>query len=283
MKTELIYFQAFQNAFQSLGISPLVELVPIIRYHSENGWSNPLKILERFIENVKESEDGVSCETLLNRIMYYMKCEGILIKHSLAENYIWKKLIEAMESHQISLSSKITENESILNVIEETLNCSNLSEVISEMKDIIEYNDITYDSEVDSICFIVDRDQQSFTSVQYDKVLKQCQNNNFNFYVTNPCFEFWLLLHFQDIHNLDPVKLKENTNVTNKMKYTESELRKRLKGYNKNRYNAAFLISQLDTAIENEKKYCENVNELKNNIGCNIGLLINDIKTKNRY
>lgn len=34
-----------------------------------------------------------------------------------------------------------------------------------------------------------------------------------------------------------------------KIKYTESELRKRLKGYNKNRYNAAFLISQLDTAI----------------------------------
>ena len=50
-----------------IGIDPLIELVPIVRSYSEEGWSNPKKIVDRMLLNLEESRLGVvSYETLLN-------------------------------------------------------------------------------------------------------------------------------------------------------------------------------------------------------------------------
>ena len=35
-------------------------------------------------------------------------------------------------------------------------------------------------------------------------------NRNYGIYITNPCFEFWLLMHFDDVKELDPELLLEN-------------------------------------------------------------------------
>ncbi len=37
---------------------------------------------------------------------------------------------------------------------------------------------------------------------QYDYVLEQCNIRKYGFYITNPCFEFWLLMHFDDVNRL---------------------------------------------------------------------------------
>ena len=68
--TEVIYFDAIRSLREDIGINPLIELIPIIRSFSEEGWSNPKKILDRVIENLQESkEQSISYESLLNRIM----------------------------------------------------------------------------------------------------------------------------------------------------------------------------------------------------------------------
>lgn len=54
--TEVIYFNAVNAMRESIRINPLIELIPIIRSYSEEGWSNPKKILDRVIENLEESE-----------------------------------------------------------------------------------------------------------------------------------------------------------------------------------------------------------------------------------
>ena len=54
--TELIYFDAVNSMRENIGINPLIELIPIIRSYSEEGWSNPKKILDRIIENLEESK-----------------------------------------------------------------------------------------------------------------------------------------------------------------------------------------------------------------------------------
>lgn len=70
--TEAIYFDMIRYMREDIGISPLIELVPIIRCYSEEGWSNPKKILDRIIENLEENKTKhISYETLLNRIMDY--------------------------------------------------------------------------------------------------------------------------------------------------------------------------------------------------------------------
>jgi len=96
----------------------------------------------------------------------------------------------------------------------------------------------------------------------------------FHFCVTNPCFEFWLLLHFDEVLTLDKEKLLDNPKVTAKRRYAEDELRKIYPGYKKSFYHAETLVKRIDKAIENEKEFCEDIEELECAIGSNVGKLI---------
>lgn len=53
-ETEAIYFNAVNAMKEEARINPLIELVSIDRSYSEEGWSNPKKILNRVIENEKK-------------------------------------------------------------------------------------------------------------------------------------------------------------------------------------------------------------------------------------
>lgn len=70
----------------------------------------------------------------------------------------------------------------------------------------------------------------------------------------------------------------ENPFVTYERRYSEQELRKRIPGYNKSKYDARKLIKSVDVAINNEKEFCESIDELKYVIGSNIGLLIYEMR-----
>ena len=48
--------------------------------------------------------------------------------------------------------------------------------------------------------------------------------------------------------------------------------------YNKSSYQAEFLVKDIDKAIENEKKFCEDVECLKDSVGSNIGVLITQMR-----
>ena len=47
--TEVIYFDALQKVESYSRRNPLIELVPLIRSYSEDGWSNPKKLIDRLI------------------------------------------------------------------------------------------------------------------------------------------------------------------------------------------------------------------------------------------
>lgn len=96
--------------------------------------------------------------------------------------------------------------------------------------------------------------------------------------MTNPCFEFWLLLHFDEVFCLDRDKLLENPQITSKRRYTEYELRKLLPGYTKSKYNVEALMSRVDKAVQNEKKFCEDIVKLEYEAGSNVGRLIEELK-----
>ena len=277
-KTEERYFDTVNSHKVDLGISPLIELIPLIRDYGEEGWSNPQKIVDRIVENVVESESGImTYDILLNRIMEHIISTKI-IKVKSHQKVIWKTLNWICEN---KLSKKLCEKindlneatENILNILKEN---TQLDYISDNIVDIIKSLSITYDSEIDKICLIVDRDKDSFSNSQYHYVLKICKNKKFDLYVTNPCFEFWLLLHFDDYTNLDQSKLLENCWETKKKKYTEVELCKRIP-FKKNRYNAESIIQKIPNAIANEKKFCEDLDLLEHTVGSNIGQLLDKI------
>lgn len=141
---------------------------------------------------------------------------------------------------------------------------------------------ITYSEGFDKICLIVDRDKKSFLSVpknnQYDYVLRTCREKGFGFYLSNPCFEFWLLLHFDEVVQLDREKLLENPLVSAKRRYTEQEIRRLLPGYSKSKYNVSLLMERIEVAVKNESMYCEDIEELEHELGSNVGLLIQELR-----
>lgn len=279
--TESIYFDAVEVLKNEISISPLIELVPVVRSYSEEGWSNPQKILDRMIQNIEEVKTGeVSYETLLNWIMNYFQESGVIVNNRpLAKSY-WSTMKQICgEKLSASLDEKIGDIQSacetIIKLLEEE---SRIENVVTDISRIINNSSLTYSEEVDKICLIVDRDKGSFTSKQYDYVVEQCKNRKFGLYITNPCFEFWLLMHFDDVGQLNVQLLSENTKVTAERRYCEHELRKRIPGYSKSKYDALSLVKNVNRAIINERGYCEDINGLKNEIGSNVGILIQEMQ-----
>ena len=70
--TEVLYFDAIEDMRKEIELNSLIELVPIIRCFSEEGWSNPRKILDRVIQDLKERDTGtISFKTLFDKIIDY--------------------------------------------------------------------------------------------------------------------------------------------------------------------------------------------------------------------
>ena len=133
----------------------------------------------------------------------------------------------------------------------------------------------------DKLCIIADRDFHSFKENQYDELLKAVNEGRVKLFISNPNFEFWLLLHYDDCKSLDKNKLLENKKIGNRT-YTEICLKEILQGsYSKTsiKFEKNYK-DRIHIAIENSKKYETNVNKLKSSLGTNMGLLIEELCKK---
>ena len=284
-RTEGIYFNTINELKDKIGINPLIEIISIERTYTEEGWSNPKKILEQLLKDLEEIENGkISYKTLVDKIIeIIMENEKFFSK--ISKEISSKEIIEDIKNEIESLDN-IVENveedcESLLNMIIKKLflTIEKIPNILETVLKNIENKQITYSEDIDKMCLIVDRDKKSFKEEQYNYVKEECKKKNFKLYITNPCFEFWLLLHFDEVHLINKEKLLENKRASSKVRFVESELKKYFP-YNKNKYNAELLIEKIDLAIENEKRFCEDIEGLKNELGSNVGLLIQELKEK---
>ena len=284
-RTEGIYFNAINELKDKIGINPLIEIISIERTYTEEGWSHPKKILEQLLKDLKEIENGeLSYKTLIDKIMWII-IEDEKFSSKILKEISPEEIIEDIKNEIESLDN-IVENieedcEFFLNMIIKKffLTIEEIPNILETVLKNIENEQITYSEDIDKMCLIVDRDKKSFKEEQYNYVKEECKKKNFKFFVTNPCFEFWLLLHFDEVHSINREELLENKRVNSKVRYVQSELKKYFP-YNKNRYNAELLIEKIDLAIENEKSFCEDIEELKDELGSNVGLLIQELKEK---
>lgn len=252
--TEVIYFDAICALREDIGISPLIELIPIIRSFSEEGWSNPKKILDRVIENLQESKESyISYESLLNRIMDYLYETRVITTSRVLAKNIWKTMQEiCSEQLQKSLYDKVDDIEnSCKKVLDALKNQYEVVNIVGDISGIIREGGLTYEEGFDQICLIVDRDRESF--------LSKPENNQYKYV-------------------LDKEKLLENPRVTSKRRYVEDKLREFFPGYSKSSYRAEPLVRDVDRAIENEKRFCEDIVELEYSVGSNIGRLLSHIR-----
>ena len=151
---------------------------------------------------------------------------------------------------------------------------SNPLNLYNEAKESLDNCDNYFPEAGDQFCLIVDRDRKSFSEIQYEELLKYEKNGNINLIVSNPCFEFWLLLHFKKCSDIAPELIFENKKEGNRT-FVENLLKNCLGGsYSKSRLKFEQFKNHINEAIANSRTYATEPGELKNKIGTNVGLLI---------
>ncbi len=107
----------------------------------------------------------------------------------------------------------------------------------------------------DELWMIIDRD--SWTNIP--KISDLCkEQGNFNLALSNPCFEFWVLLHIRDMTTFNEMELKdifENFKVTSKKTYLKKLLGELIDGgYNESNPKPERYIPFIDLAVSRAKE-----------------------------
>lgn len=281
-ETEPIYFAKIKELREEAGISSLIDFIQIEKPRGED-WSNPKKMLDALCIDLS---DKPTYNSLINAMVDALYFDSYLLKHKDKikefENLLVSFMKDTLKVEETDLVSDLegTLNRTLEYFKEQRPKICNI--ILTHIEETLQNYKITFEKDFDYLCLVVDRDPESFFEWQYDEVLKTCQKNGIKFLLSNPNFEFWLLMHFDEVLNLDKEKIlhneKINKNSKSSIRYIPNELRKVLGKYKKNNFDAELLVRKIDTAIKNEKEFAENINQLKTEIGSNIGEFVEELR-----
>lgn len=139
--------------------------------------------------------------------------------------------------------------------------------------------------EDDRFVVIIDRDASC--SSHSPEIMLECiqkaRDRKYECYITNPCFDFWLLLHISDV-KIEYVgeyeKLAENENISKQYSYIGYELRKKTGNKKKSLSPSIFenyYLSNIQLALQRCKDFCIEPEMLLENIGSNLAGFFNGI------
>lgn len=144
-----------------------------------------------------------------------------------------------------------------------------------------------FDPEEDQLWLIFDKDYRKLDT-HSGEIFEKCEKHGIHIGISNPNFELWLLLHFENIQQYDTELLLKNPKNLRKeffpessasKKYLEILLSKISGGYKKGdclKFER-FLLG-VNLAIQQEKLFCEDEKQLFLELGSNIGVLIEEMK-----
>jgi hypothetical protein len=280
--TEYQYFSGIAENHALIPIDPIIEIYPLIRSFPQLSHSHPLKVIGLLEEHLEKSD---SVKVIIDIIVDFLVDHENIADDKLAIRLIKESLdVYFYMNLKYSIDSRITVTLDLLDdlgdYLKRTLNLENQIENISLY---IDNQQIVYSPEIDFVCIIVDRDKGSFKNDQYIDMIKKCDQKNYRLFVSNPAFEFWLLLHSDEVFNYNSELLFNNARITknNHKRFIEKELATIFSGYRKECIGFNRFLPHIRKAINNEKKFCEDIELLKDNLGSNIGLLMAELVKDN--
>lgn len=278
-KTESIYFNAIEKYREKLMINSVVQFIPIIRDFSEKGYSNPKKIIECLDRRLLECKTGISSyDTICNCIINYLDENNLMSANNLSKKMVWATLENILNERGKKICDQVVDLKKACDFLYSELCNFSWGKVLSNLDNMIQKERLSYEAGFDKMCIVVDRDKESFTSKQFKEVLEECGKKKYSLYVSNPCFEFWLLLHYDGVTELDKNKLKENAKVSKNKRYVELELHKKMNGYKKTKYDDSIALN-VDKAIKNMFEFCYDEEKLIDSVGTNLGRLIEELRS----
>ena len=135
----------------------------------------------------------------------------------------------------------------------------------------------------DVYAMVIDRDKQSHRRDKLTEIINKCNENGFMCILTNPCFEFWLLLNLCDVKEEYAGRLElfsDNKRVSGKHTFTSKELSLKA-GHYKGISDAVFrqyYLDGLETGMKNAEKFETSLDKIIDNLGTNMPKLINVLR-----
>jgi hypothetical protein len=150
-------------------------------------------------------------------------------------------------------------------------------------------------SDEDEFCIILDRDKHSNSEKSIQECIEWCNEKLVHLFFSNPCFEFWLLLHFKDIakefSQEDLNQFLENRTESNKHSFTSKTLSKVFKeltgsGHSKRISTIKFkeqYCGRVDTAIQHAASFAQSFPDLMHNLGTSMPKLIELLRQEKEW
>ena len=251
--TEVEYLQGLSDYRTELSINALVN-IEVLRRKTKDGYSAPEQVIELLEEYLSLREAG-------NNIFPDIPDE---IKNNFSPDFI-QLYIETPES--ISPKER--------NRFELALRKTGYD--LAYRKYLSKYT-----SNFDEFCILIDRDAGSHSSEDMNFILQYCKEKKYRCFITNPCFEFWLLLHFSDVYEeySDQLDLiRENKKVSNAHTFVSNELSVKAHHGKKGIAFKEKYLPHIEEAIIRASKFASDNEALITDIGCNIWILIKEMQS----
>ena len=202
---------------------------------------------------------------------YFFICEG-----ANTETWYFKKLIDIRKELNIHPLIDIR----LLEKTEGDRDISFPRRLIEFAENQKENSEIAFDKERDKMIVVFDGDIFEEKVLDYDELVAEGEKNNI-LAVSNPAFELFLLLHYENSYE-DDIEPNAEQIIQNEKDGHQTFIYKLLlarTGINPKKNSAiGELAKNIEIAIEQEKKINEDIHQCKGQITCNIGRIIDDIR-----
>lgn len=257
-ETEKNYFNCVDKYREVLGIQSLVH-VEILSRFQRDGKSDPQQVFELLQECISLKKDGILtrdiCTCLAGTGEQYSKEDVEKYLNGELQESKNKELDRALQFAQIDLDYQ---------------------KYLCDFKG---------ENGTDVFAIVIDRDKESHSDEEMKQIFQKCEEKGCKCFLSNPCFEFWLLLHVCDVETELKDKyddILKNEKISKKHTFVSNELSKIAhhgKSISEGKFKQIYL-SQIDTAIKRARSFAENEEDLLNQIGTNIPNLFAILREK---
>ena len=243
--TEINYFNFIEKYKEQIGIDATIRIEPLRKSDTHAGPAAVLELLEE-------------CESTMKTTVLEDICELKELVNNLGNEKIKQYLTD---------KNKLTLDEREI-----------ITRTLKDVKYDVEYQKYikNCNAEEDCFCIVVDTEGKDNPSRKdLYKVIDKCKNKGYKCFISNPCFEFFLLLH-----TYNPKKEYEENkeNFINNPKISKvhtyvSDLLSKKNHHNKTISNTAFQESYLPNiknALKSSKDWAYTLETVKNDVGSNM-------------
>ena len=243
--TERRYFEFVRESRETLGIKSVVEIHVLRRGDSSSSPEKVVELLENYLE-VRNNTD------------FLAEVDKLELKHY--DKEFIHKYLEAPDTIDVKEKRQF---EGFLK--EEQLDLTYLL-FLNKFKG-------SDNGENDVFGIVIDRDAGNHSPENMARIFDECDEKGYRCFLTNPRFEFWLLLHVADVKSEYPDELEKMLDFNDET--VDKHLLEKTGGGKKIQRKTfdTYFLPNIDTAIERANGLCTSRNELLDQLGSTLGEL----------